>query len=84
MSKKDNRLFLIFSILVMISLMLALMPTFDFDQDGAFDSLVTEGLLLLPLIFSITRYVRQDQIPVARFANPRLFSRTVSHPPISA
>lgn len=84
MSRKDNRLFLIFCIVVMVSLMLALTPTSDIDQDGVFDSLVTEGLLLLPLISSVTHCVRQDQFPAARFANPQIFSRTFRHPPISA
>ena len=84
MSKKDSRLFLIFSIMVMVSLMLALTPTSDFDQDGAFDSLITEGLLLVPLMSSVIRYVQQDQFPAAKFANPRIFSLTFIHPPVSA
>ena len=83
MFKKDNRFLLVFSFIVMIGLMLALTPISDFDQDGAFDSLVTEGLLLLPLISFVTGYVRQVQFPVVRLADPHIFFRTFHPPPIS-
>lgn len=84
MFKKDSCLLFFFFLIALVSLTLALIPTSDFDQDGAFDSLLTEGLLLLPLICFVTRNVRRDQFPVARLASPRSISKTLRHPPISA
>jgi hypothetical protein len=85
MFKKNNLPLWIISLIMMLSVMSALMPVSDVDSDGYFDSLITEGLLLFPLISSvIERFARQDRITSERLSVPRVFSRRFLHPPILA
>ena len=69
----------------MFSVLAALTPVSDIDSDGEFDSLITEGLLLFPLIYSIMeRSARQDRITSARLSTPRVLSSRFLHPPALA
>ena len=83
MCRKNNTILLIFALIITFSLMLALAPTSDFDSDGNFDSLITEGLLLLSLISPIiVLSAWQDQFPTAGIMRPRVLALTFRHPPI--
>ncbi len=85
MYKKNNLPLWIMSLIVMLSFMSALMPFSDVDNDGEIDSLITEGLLLFPLLYSmIEQSARQDRITSAQLSVPRPLSRRFLHPPIRA
>lgn len=85
MYRKTNTLLGIITFIIMFSLMLALTPTSDCDNDGCFDSLITEGLLFLPLVSSlIERPARQDQIPAFGTLIPKAVTSSFRHPPIFA
>lgn len=85
MCKKNNLPLWIISLIIMFSVVAALTPVSDVDSDGYFDSLITEGLLLFPLISSIIGLsARQARIPSERLSVPRVFSRRFLHPPILA
>ncbi len=85
MCRKNNTILLIFASIITFSLILGLTPTSDFDSDGYFDSLITEGLLLLSLISPmIAQPARQGQFPAAGIINPRVLTLTFRHPPILA
>jgi hypothetical protein len=85
MCKKNNLPFWIISLIMMLSVMCALMPISDVDSDGEIDSLITEGLLLFPLLYSmIERSARQDRITSAQLSFPQALSRRFLHPPIPA
>jgi hypothetical protein len=82
---RKNKLFLLFMFIVItLSLLSALMPELDFDADGFWDSLITEGLLLVSVVFASLGYfylsTRYSQI---RIASPWLFSALLILPPIS-
>ena len=69
----------------MLGIVSALMPISDVDSDGEIDSLITEGLLLFPLLYSmIERSARRDRITSAQLSVPRALSRRFLHPPILA
>jgi hypothetical protein len=83
MCKKNNIPLWILSLIIMFSVMSALTPISDVDSDGYFDSLITEGLLLLPLICSIiAQSARPDRIPSDNLSVPRVLSLHFLHPPI--
>lgn len=85
MCKKNNLPLWIISLIIMFSVMSALTPISDVDSDGEFDSLITEGLLLFPLISSIIeRSTREAQISSATLTVPRILSRRFLHPPVLA
>jgi hypothetical protein len=85
MCKKNDLPFRIVSLIILFSVVAALTPVSDVDNDGEFDSLITEGLMLFPLIHSmVERSTREDRIASARLAVPRVFSHRFLHPPILA
>lgn len=85
MCKTNSLPFWLLSLVILISVMSALLPASDVDSDGFFDSLITEGLLLFPLLSSvIERSARQDRISSVRDAIPRFVARRFLHPPIFA
>ena len=85
MCKKTNALLLITMAFIMISLLSALMPVSDFDQDGNLDSLVTEGFLLIPILASISDLLSLwIKLPAACLAAPQPFSTLIAPPPIPA
>lgn len=53
MCKKNNVLLLLVFVFFVFSLLLALLPILDFDNDGHLDSLVTDGFVLLPIFGAI-------------------------------
>lgn len=85
MCKKNNLPLWMISLIILFSVVAALTPVSDVDSDGELDSLITEGLLLFPLIYSIMeRSARQDRITSARLATPRVLSNRFLHPPTLA
>ena len=85
MCKKNSIPLWMIILIIIFSLVAALTPISDVDSDGEFDSLITEGLLLFPLIYSmIERSARQGRISSARLSIPRVLSRRYLHPPILA
>ena len=85
MCRKNNLPLWMISVIILLSLLAALTPVSDVDSDGEFDSLITEGLLLFPLIYSIAeRFTRQARIASARLCAPRVLSRRFLHPPALA
>jgi hypothetical protein len=85
MCKKNNLSRWIISLIILFGVVFALTPISDVDSDGYFDSLITEGLLLFPLIYSIIEQsARQDRISSDSLSVPRVPSRRFLHPPILA
>ncbi len=75
---------LLISIVIIFSLFAALNPASDIDLDGNLDSLITEGFLLVPLIFSMVGlFSLLSVLPVAGVFAVQGFSCIVIHPPIS-
>jgi len=49
-----NNIFMVFILVcIVIGLVLALLPFSDIDKDGLPDSLITEGSILLPVLYTI-------------------------------
>jgi len=74
MYRKSNALLLLAMVFFVISLLSALTPVSDFDQDGYLDSLVTEGFLLTPMLYSfagLSSLLTRSPWPVSSF--PKLF-----------
>ncbi len=84
MRKQNHSLLLFMFIVIAIGLLSALMPAVDLDDDGAWDSLVTEGSLLA-LIHSTSAEIHHLSIRFApmRLASPWLFSSSLILPPIT-
>jgi hypothetical protein len=83
MCRKTRALFLLLIIFILVGLFSALMPVSDFDQDGAADSLITESVLLLPMLPFVTCLVlllvkRGTVSPLI----PTSFSTPIFPPPI--
>jgi hypothetical protein len=75
-----NRLFFLF---VLVCLLTALAPLSDFDLDGNLDSLITEGLVLTPLIGFISGlFSLWLRLPVAFLAVSQQFFSLIVPPPI--
>ncbi len=71
-------------LLVLISLLFALVPLSDFDHDGNLDSLVTEGILLIPVLCSVTGlFSLLTRLPAACLTSPQPVSTLLVPPPIS-
>jgi hypothetical protein len=83
MCKKTNALLLITMAFIVISLLSALAPRSDFDQDGYLDSLVTEGFLLIPMLYTVTGlFCLWIRLPAACLTTPQSFSTLIVPPPI--
>lgn len=84
MYKKTDTLLLLTLAFIMIGLLSALMPVSDFDQDGNLDSLITEGFLLIPMLYSVTGLVSLlVRLPAACPLIPKPFSTLIFPPPIN-
>jgi hypothetical protein len=67
-----------------IGLLLALTPVSDFDQDGYLDSLVTEGFLLIPVLYSISGlFSLLIRLTTTCLIAPQVFSTLLVPPPIT-
>jgi hypothetical protein len=76
-----NRLIFLFAL---VCLAAALAPLSDFDFDGHLDSLVTEGLILLPLVGAIAGlFSLWVRFPAACFTVSQQFSSLLVPPPIN-
>jgi hypothetical protein len=83
MCKKINIVFLFTLVCIIFSLLVALAPLSDFDHDGLFDSLITEGVLLAPVFFVVSGLSFLLLEPfAAEIVRPRLFSTLFLPPPI--
>jgi len=83
MCKKSKALFLLAMIIFVISLLSALIPLSCFDQDGNLDSLVTEGFLLIPMLYTVTgMFCLWIGLPAACLLAPTSFSALIVPPPI--
>jgi hypothetical protein len=85
MCKKSDALLLLVLAFSVVSLLSALLPVSDFDNDGNLDSLITEGLVLLP-IFSIAigLFSLLTSLPATCLIISQIFSTLLVPPPISA
>jgi len=83
MCKKSKILFLLAMVIFLVSLLSALVPLSCFDQDGYLDSLVTEGFLLIPMLYTVTGlFCLWIRFPVAGPLIPQSFSTLILLPPI--
>jgi len=83
MCRKSKILFLLATVIFVISLLSALVPFSCFDQDGYLDSLVTEGFLLIPILYTITGlFCLWIKLPSAFPLIPQSFFTLVVPPPI--
>jgi len=83
MCGKSSTLFLFAIFIFVLSLLSALVPLSCFDQDGHLDSLVTEGFLLIPMLYSVTGLVSLlVRLPAACPLIPKAFSTLIFPPPI--
>jgi len=80
---KNNALLLFTLICLVIGLLATLTPLSDIDDDGLLDSLVTEGFILMPLLYSIIGlFFLPTRLTSARLAAPKLFPSLLILPPI--
>ena len=85
MCKKTNGLVLLAMVFIVISLLSALTPVSDFDQDGYLDSLVTEGFLLIPMFYFVMGlFSLWIRLFSACLTSPQHFSALIVPPPILA
>ena len=83
MCRKSKTLFLLVMIIFVVSLLSALVPLSCFDQDGCLDSLVTEGFLLIPMLYIVTGlFCLWIRFPAACLTAPKSFSALIVPPPI--
>ena len=70
-------------VIFVVSLLSALVPLSCFDQDGHLDSLVTEGFLLIPLLYiAKSIFCLWIGLPEACLPSPTFFSVLIVPPPI--
>lgn len=85
MFRNRKALLLILFIAVIFSLLAALMPVSDLDNDGFLDSLITEGFLLLPVLCCVTGLISLlIRIPRGILVAPPVYSTLLLPPPILA
>jgi hypothetical protein len=83
MCRKSKTLFLLAMVIFVVSLLSALVPLSCFDQDGNLDSLVTEGFLLIPLLYTVTGlFCLWIRLPAACLSVTTSFSTLIVPPPI--
>jgi len=83
MCRKNRILFLLATVIFVISLLLALVPFSCFDQDGFLDSLVTEGFLLIPMLYTVTGlFFLWIRLPAIYIPTSKSFSILIVPPPI--
>ena len=83
MCRKSRTLFLLAMIIFVVSLLSALVPLSCIDQDGYLDSLVTEGFLLIPMLYIVKGiYCLLIGLPATCLITPQSFSTLIVPPPI--
>jgi len=83
MCRMSKILFLLAMVIFVVSLLSALVPFSCFDQDGYLDSFVTEGFLLIPMLYTVTGlFCLWIRFPVACLTAPKFFSALIVLPPI--
>jgi len=83
MCRNSKTLFLLTIVIFVISLLSALVPLSCFDQDGNWDSLVTEGFLLIPILYIVTGlFCLWIRLSKACLPAPKSFSALIVLPPI--
>jgi glucose-6-phosphate-specific signal transduction histidine kinase len=83
MCRNSKTLFLLAMVIFAVSLLSALVPLSCFDQDGNLDSLVTEGFLLTPMLYTVTGlFCLWIKLPAACLPAPKSFSALIVLPPI--
>ena len=83
MCRNSKTLFVLAIVIFVVSLLSALVPLSCFDQDGNLDSLITEGFLLIPMLYIITGLFRLwIRFPAACLLAPKSFSALIVPPPI--
>ncbi len=83
MSRKNKLLLFLFFVIIIFSLLTALLPTSDVDNDGYLDSLVTEGFLLVPALCAITGFLSLlRRLPSTCIPVSKLFLTLLVPPPI--
>jgi hypothetical protein len=81
--RKTNTLLLFTLICLIIGLLAALTPFSDIDNDGLLDSLVTEGTILIPVLYVVTGlFFLLPRLTSTCLTAPRLFSYLLFPPPI--
>ena len=84
MSRKNNALLLVILICMLAGLVASLAPSCFIENQSLFDSSVTEDLLLIPVLLTITGLLLLlTRLCSAYFATPQLFSSQLVPPPIS-
>jgi hypothetical protein len=84
MCKKSNALLLLILVLAVFSLLSALLPASDFDNDGHLDSLITDGFVLLAVLSNVIGLSSLlTRLSTSYLIIPRIFSPLIVHPPIS-
>ena len=83
MCRNSKTLFFLAMVIFVVSLLSALVPLSCFDQDGNLDSLITEGFLLIPMLYIITGlFCLWISLPKACLLAPKSFSALIVPPPI--
>jgi hypothetical protein len=83
MCRNSKILFLLTMVFFVISLLSSLVPFSCFDQDGNLDSFVTEGFLLIPMLYTITGlFCLWIRLPSACPLISQSFSTLIVPPPI--
>lgn len=83
MYKKIDALHLFIFVFFVFSLLSALLPVSDFDNDGHLDSLVTEGFVLLPIFGTVIGLLSLlTRLPATCLIIPQTFSTLLVPPPI--
>ncbi|MCX6064907.1 MAG: hypothetical protein NT121_04030 [Chloroflexi bacterium] len=84
MHKKDNPLLLFTLVCIVVGLFASLAPFSVIESHGLVDSSVTEDLLMLPVLLTVTGLLLLlTRLCSAYFAVPQLFSSLLVPPPIS-
>ena len=83
MCGKSRTLFLLAMVIFVVSLLSALVPLSCYDQDGYLDSLVTEGFILIPMLYTATSlFCLWIRSTTACLPTPKSFSALIVPPPI--
>lgn len=83
MRKKNNPFRVLILVCIVIGVLSSLASVLDFDNDDLLDSIVTEGCLHLPTLFSIAGLVFLIRFFAAYITPPQLFLSPLVPPPIS-
>ena len=74
---------LLFFALILVSLLTSLTPFTDIDHDGMHDSLITEGLILLPVFVALNILnILFSLVFPGKLSVPRLCTARFTPPPI--